>query len=85
MRYDRIKLRLAGEQHEFLYNKHNAQVYLPAFPGIAVHKIVLRCGHTVGHDALSNIIQHKIQAHELALAQAELAAAIHNFHDHGLS
>jgi hypothetical protein len=85
MMNDRILLRLAGEQFQFLYNRHKQEVYNALFPGIPIVNVTLHCGLSLNHDALHKIILDKIEGYELALAKADLAAAIHNFNDYGIS
>lgn len=82
---DRILLKLAGEQFQFLYNREKKEVYNPLFPGVPVQKIKLFCGHDIDHDTLRKIILDKIEGYELAMAKAELSEATNNFNDHGLS
>jgi len=85
MMYDRMTLRLAGEQYQFLYNRDKKEVYNPLFPGIPVHKLQLHCGHTLDHNTMAIMIAEKIHNSELEHARAQLSEAINNFNDYGIS
>lgn len=78
----KIKLNLAGECVEFLYNSTLREVYNTMFPGVPVHQITLKCGQVLKHSQLLQIVENKINEFELACAKLELNLAITNFKDY---
>lgn len=80
--FDKITLNLAGEKVTLLYNQKAKEVYNPLFPGVAIYKYPLNCGHILNHSELVQIVEKKLNEFELAIAKLELNKAVEDFKDY---